>query len=232
MPGARHRPSARGPARGARHLKVPGTGPGQGTSSAGERALPDVTFFQTPADFHRWLEVHDAGTPAVWIGFHRKASGTPSLTYPDALDEALCFGWIDGIRKRLDAERYTIRFTPRGHRSNWSSVNIRRVAELTRQGRMQPSGLAAFERRSQRTASPYSYENKPRRLPLELERVFRANRAAWEFFASRPPSYRRLAFFWVMDAVREATRLRRLRTLVDTSARGGRIDDAYRARRT
>jgi uncharacterized protein YdeI (YjbR/CyaY-like superfamily) len=182
-------------------------------------------FFRTPADFRRWLERHHGTQPELWVGFYKKGSGRPSITWPEAVDEALCFGWIDGIRKSVDAERYVNRFTPRRSRSNWSLVNIRRVGQLIAAGRMQPAGLRAFDARDERKSGVYSFERrKPARLGRDLEARFRKNAAAWRFFESQPPGYRRLITHWVVSAKRDGTRLRRLQRLIDQSAAGKRID--------
>jgi uncharacterized protein YdeI (YjbR/CyaY-like superfamily) len=178
-------------------------------------------FFATPADFRAWLEAHHADGTEVWVGFHKKGTGRPSLTWAESVDEALCFGWIDGIRKRVDAESYAIRFTPRRARSIWSLVNIGRVQELTALGLMRPAGLAAFARRSEERSGIYSSEQGSEvELGEEFEGLFRANPAAWDFFRSRPAGDRRTAAWWVVSAKKEETRLRRLATLIEDSAHG------------
>jgi uncharacterized protein YdeI (YjbR/CyaY-like superfamily) len=181
-------------------------------------------FFESPSELRTWLEQHHAGEKELLVGFHKKSTGKPSITWPELVDEALCFGWIDGIRRGIDAERYTIRLTPRKPTSNWSSVNIRRVAELEKEGRMTPAGRAAFERRSEERSGIYSYERrKAAKLERAQEREFRANEAAWTFFQSLPPGYRRTATHWVVSAKREETRRKRLATLIDDSASGRRL---------
>jgi uncharacterized protein YdeI (YjbR/CyaY-like superfamily) len=181
-------------------------------------------FFPTPADFRRWLEQHHGSERELWVGFHKKDSGRPSITWPESVDEALCFGWIDGIRKSLNEESYVIRFTPRKSSSTWSAVNIRRVAELGRDGRMQPAGLSAFEARDPKKSGIYSFEQrKAVTLGKEGERRFRANRKAWSFFEAQPPGYRKTAIWWVVSAKREETRARRLETLIADSAAGRKI---------
>jgi uncharacterized protein YdeI (YjbR/CyaY-like superfamily) len=180
-----------------------------------------ATFFAKPADFRAWLEENHDRASELWVGFHKKGSGRPSITWPESVDEALCFGWIDGVRKSLGADSYMIRFTPRKPRSTWSAVNIRRAQELVAEGRMRPAGLKAFEARSDDRSAIYSYEQRhAAKLDPEQEREFRANEKAWEYFQSRPPSYRKTAIWWVVSAKREETRRRRLRTLVDDSAQG------------
>ncbi|HUP47846.1 MAG TPA: YdeI/OmpD-associated family protein [Thermoanaerobaculia bacterium] len=186
--------------------------------------MKDVTFFETPADFRRWLRKHHRSRSELWVGFHKKGSGRPSITWPGAVDEALCFGWIDGVRKTIDGESYAIRFTPRRGGSTWSSVNTRRARELIRDGRMQPAGLRAFEARDAKKSSLYSFEQRTEaRLGEELEARFRADAAAWSFFQAQPPGYRRTVTWWVMSAKREETRARRLQTLIEDSAAGRRI---------
>ncbi len=177
-------------------------------------------YFTSAAKFRHWLEKHHATTTELLVGFSKKSSGKPSISYQEALDEALCFGWIDGIRKTVDESRYSIRFTPRKPTSNWSNVNIKRVNELIAEGRMTPAGLAAFEGRQAEKSGIYSYENRPRQLSAEYEQQFRANKKAWDFFQSQAPYYQRTASAWVMTAKREETRLRRLATLIEDSAQG------------
>ena len=181
-------------------------------------------FFATPAEWRRWLARHHASAPELWVGFYKRATGRPSITWPEAVDEALACGWIDGIRKRLDADRYVIRFTPRRPRSIWSAVNLRRVAELTKQGRMQPAGLAAHAKAKDGRSGLYSYEQRKKaELPPEMETRLRRNARAWAFFQSQPPSYRHTATWWVISAKRDDTRKRRLATLIEDSAAGRRL---------
>jgi uncharacterized protein YdeI (YjbR/CyaY-like superfamily) len=182
------------------------------------------TFFRTPAEFRRWLERHHDTAPELWVGFHKKGSGKPSITYPEALDEALCFGWIDGVRKSIDDTSYVNRFTPRRPRSNWSAVNVKRVEELTKQGRMRPSGLEAFAARDPERTAVYSYEQRKfEKLSAAYETKLKMNKAAWAFFRAQAPWYQRAVSRWVMSAKREETRLSRLATLIDDSARQRRI---------
>jgi uncharacterized protein YdeI (YjbR/CyaY-like superfamily) len=180
-------------------------------------------FFATPADFRAWLERNHASEKELLVGYYRKASGKPSITWPESVDEALCFGWIDGIRRRIDDESYSIRFTPRKPTSHWSSVNIARVAELRKEGRMRPAGLAAFERRSESRSGIYSYEQRQAaRFDADQEREFRSNEAAWSFFQAQPRGYRQLATYRVVSAKREETRRKRLASLIEDSAAGRR----------
>ena len=177
-----------------------------------------IRYFASAAAFGRWLEKHHAKKTELWVGYHRKSTGRPSLTWPDAVDEALCWGWIDGIRKSVDAERYTNRFTPRRPGSAWSAINIRKVKALIASGRMRPPGLAAFRARRDERSRVYSYEQGEKaKLPPAYERVFRRNRAAWEFFRTRSDRYRRLTSWWVIDAKQEETRRRRLGILIARS---------------
>jgi uncharacterized protein YdeI (YjbR/CyaY-like superfamily) len=181
------------------------------------------TFFPTPEAFRRWLEKNHERESELLVGFYKKGSGKPSITWPESVDQALCFGWIDGVRKRLDDDRYTIRFTPRKRSSNWSAVNIRRATELARLGLMQPAGLRAFEQRTEDKSRIYAYENAARSFPPEYEKQFRANRKAWEWFQAQAPSYQRVVIFWVTSAKKEETRARRLATLIEDSAHGRRV---------
>jgi uncharacterized protein YdeI (YjbR/CyaY-like superfamily) len=183
------------------------------------------TFFRTPADFRKWLEQHHDTAPELWVGFHKKGSGRPSMTWPESVDEALCFGWIDGVRKSLGDESYVIRFTPRRARSIWSAVNVRRVTELTRLGRMRPAGVKAFEARDPARTGVYSFEQPRESLTLgaPYEAKLKASKRAWTFFQSQAPWYQRTVSRWVMSAKKEETRLRRLAALIEDSARGRRI---------
>jgi uncharacterized protein YdeI (YjbR/CyaY-like superfamily) len=160
----------------------------------------------------------------LWVGFHRKDSGRTSITWPESVDEALCYGWIDGIRKKVDAESYKIRFTPRRAKSTWSAVNIGRIAVLAREGRMQPAGVAAFARREESNSARYSFENRESaKLGADDEREFRRDPAAWEFFQRQPAGYRRLASWWIISAKRPETRRTRLERLIATSRARSRI---------
>lgn len=183
-------------------------------------------YFASPAEFRTWLEKHHAKEKELLVGFHKKDTGKPSMTWPQSVDEALCFGWIDGVRKRVDDERYTIRFTPRKPKSNWSNVNIRRVAELKDLGRMTPAGLKAFEERE--TKRDYAYEEtRSRAFTPEQEKIFRANRKAWAFFEAQPPGYRKTLIYWVTSAKKEETRASRLEKLIKESAAGRRLGDSF-----
>jgi uncharacterized protein YdeI (YjbR/CyaY-like superfamily) len=183
----------------------------------------NVKFFKSPFEFRQWLDRHHATAQELQVGYYKKGSGKPSLTWPESVDEALCFGWIDGIRKSLDDESYTIRFTPRRPRSTWSAVNIKRVEELTEQGRMQPAGLRAFQARTENRSGIYAYEQRSDTLDAPYAQKLKQNQAAWAFFQSQSSSYRRNACWWVVSAKREETRLKRLATLIEDSAHGRTI---------
>jgi uncharacterized protein YdeI (YjbR/CyaY-like superfamily) len=180
----------------------------------------EARFFASPEEWRAWLEEHHDREPEVLVGYWKRGTGRPSLTWAESVDEALCFGWIDGVRRRVDDERYCIRFTPRRPRSRWSEVNVARVAELERGGRMRPAGRAAFAARTEE--GTYSYERQQREAALdpERERRLRADEAAWAYFSAQPPSYRRAVIHWVTSARREETRDRRLAQLVECSAQG------------
>ncbi len=178
-----------------------------------------IVFFPTPADFRRWLEANGRNQAELQVGFYKKSSGKPSITYPEAVDEALCFGWI-GVRNSIDADSYRVRFTPRKPKSQWSAVNIRHVERLTKARRMRTEGLKAFEGATEQSRK-YSYEQRHHAtLPAAHERRFRAASKAWAFFQSRPPWYRRTATFWIVSAKKEETRQKRLATLIADCARG------------
>ena len=192
--------------------------------------MSEPVFFATPIDFRRWLKRHHRSERELLVGFYKKGSGRPSLTWPESVDEALSFGWIDGVRRRLDDESYSIRFTPRKRGSIWSDVNRRRVEELKRAGRMQPAGLEAYEARDAARSGVYSFEQrKTARLDPDAEARFKADRAAWRFFTSQPPGYRKTAIWWVVSAKRDETRARRLATLIGDSGAGRRIGPLRRS---
>ncbi|MBL8120226.1 MAG: YdeI/OmpD-associated family protein [Anaerolineae bacterium] len=182
-------------------------------------------FFPTPADFRRWFEENHAAAAELLVGFYKKDSGLPSITWPESVDQALCFGWIDGIRRSLDDISYTIRFTPRKPSSIWSAVNIRRVEELTAQGLMHPAGLAAFARRKHEKSQIYAYEqdHQAAQLPEADEQSLRANPLAWEFWLQQPASYRKSAAWWVISAKKEETHRKRLATLIEDCAQNRRL---------
>ena len=183
----------------------------------------NLTFFKTPPDFRKWLERNHSTTAELWVGFHKKDSGRPSITWVESVEEALCFGWIDGIRKRVDEYSYTIRFTPRRSRSIWSAINIKIVRKLSAAGRMHAAGLKAFEARLPNKSGIYSYEQRPLNLDPASEKFLRKNKAAWTFFQAQPPSYRKVVSWWVVSAKKEETRLKRFAKLIDYSARSRRL---------
>ena len=181
-------------------------------------------FFATPERFRAWLLKNHDRADELWVGYYRKDSDHPSITWPESVDEALCFGWIDGIRKKIDDQSYKIRFTPRRAKSTWSAVNIARVAVLTREGRMQPAGLATFARREEINSRTYSFENRETaKLAAADEREFQRDPVAWEFFQRQPAGYRRLVSWWVITAKRPKTRGDRLQRLINASRAGRRI---------
>ena len=183
----------------------------------------NVHFFEAAAGLRAWFEANHDKATELWIGFHRRGSGKPSLRWPEVVDQALCFGWIDGIRKGLDVTSYANRLTPRNKKSTWSALNIRKFEELTRRSLVHPSGQAAFDARDERRTAIYSYENQARGLDAEREGLFQADKVAWEFFESQPPGYRRTAAYWVVSAKREETRDRRLGILIASSRKRRRV---------
>jgi uncharacterized protein YdeI (YjbR/CyaY-like superfamily) len=191
---------------------------------ASKPRVAEATYFESPAAFRRWLTAHHAGASELLVGFHKRATGRPSLTWPESVDEALCFGWIDGVRRRVDDARYTIRFTPRRAGSIWSAVNVARAKALLEAERLTPAGKAAFDARADDRTALYAYEQRQAAAldPAQMN-ALRSVRAAWAFYQGQPPSYRRTAAHWVTSARREETRASRLATLVACSARGEEI---------
>jgi uncharacterized protein YdeI (YjbR/CyaY-like superfamily) len=182
------------------------------------RTRLDPVFFANPSEFHAWLEKNHDKAPEVWVGFHKKSSGIPSITWAESVDEALCFGWIDSVRRSVNDISYANRFTRRKVLSTWSAINIKRAKELIRLGRMQPTGLKAFEQRSDERSAIYSYEQRrTATLSGVFETQFRANRNAWKFFRAQAPWYQRVAAFWVLSAKKKETRLKRLARLIEDS---------------
>ena len=178
------------------------------------------TFFSTPEKFREWLEQNHDRASELLLGFHKKSSGKKSVTYAEALDEALCFGWIDGVRKNLDETSYTIRFTPRKPRSIWSNVNVRHVERLKKEGRMHAAGLETYARRDPERTGIYAFENDPKKLSPAYEKTFRQNKKAWKFFEEMAPSLKRVSIYWIMSAKKEETRLRRLKHVIENSEKG------------
>lgn len=191
---------------------------------AASRSSPGPVFFESAAAFQAWLEEHSSHEPELLVGFYKVGSLRPSMTWPEAVDEALCFGWIDGVRRRIDEHSYQIRFTPRKARSVWSAVNIAKANKLISQGRMRPAGMAAFSRRSERKSGIYSYEQSGALdlTPAE-SRQFKRSKHAWEYFEQAPPGYRRMVLHWLASAKRPETRRRRLVQLMEACAAGQRL---------
>lgn len=185
--------------------------------------VPKPVYFATPAAWRAWLQEHHARETELLVGFHKVGSGRPSMSWPESVDEALCFGWIDGVRRSLDATRYTIRFSVRRPTSIWSRINLAKAEALIASGRMQPAGLAAYERRRPDRSGVYSFERDHAGLGRDAERRFKARPEAWAFFTRQAPSYRRAASWWVISAKRVETRERRLERLIAVSAGGGRL---------
>lgn len=185
-----------------------------------------VTYFKSASDFRQWLEANHPSVRELWVGFFKKASGKSGITYAEAVDEALCFGWIDGLKKRVDELSYTHRFTPRKPKSNWSRINIQHAGRLKSAGRMTTAGLKAFAGRDPKKSGVYSFENAPRELTPTDEQRFKADRAAWKFFQQQPPGYRRIAIWWVVSAKKDETRLRRLSRLIEDSGNARRLEQA------
>jgi uncharacterized protein YdeI (YjbR/CyaY-like superfamily) len=181
---------------------------------------PKARFFNSPRAFRVWLERNHAKAGELVVGFHKRHTGKPSLTWPESVDEALCFGWIDGVRHRLDEDRYTIRFTPRKATSIWSAVNTKRVAVLTKEGRMRAAGLKAFRTRDKKKSRIYSYERDAATMPEEFLDRIRSNARAWVYWEGRPPGFKKQVTHWVTSAKQEATRVRRLESLIASSAQG------------
>jgi uncharacterized protein YdeI (YjbR/CyaY-like superfamily) len=182
----------------------------------------EVKIFSSSAEFREWLVTNHDRVPELWLGFYNKRTKKKSITYREALDEALCFGWIDGVRKGINEITYKQRFTPRKPKSYWSAVNIKRVGELAKLGRIAPSGGKAFERRTS-DSGRYSFESRPKQLPLAYQRQFKASPEAWEFFRAQAPWYQRTSSFWVLSAKKEETRQRRLAMLICDSEKGRRL---------
>jgi len=180
-------------------------------------------FFRTPEDFRIWLEKNHTTATELWVGFYKRDSGKRSITWPESVDQALCFGWIDGVRKRVDEISYQIRFTPRRRGSIWSATNIKRAKELVEQNRMRPTGLRAFAARIENKSGIYSYEQRTTELEESHATHLKKNKAAWNFFKIQPPSYRKMISWWIVSAKKEETRMARLAKLISESAKGKRL---------
>jgi uncharacterized protein YdeI (YjbR/CyaY-like superfamily) len=185
----------------------------------------DARFFDAPADFRTWLDANHGKASELWVGYWKKGSGRLGITYGESVDEALAFGWIDGLTRKIDEDRYATRFTPRRPTSNWSEANIRRVTELEAEGRMTAAGMRAFAMRSLRQPGEFTYETRPPDLPEPYAERFRRNQAAWRFWSAQRPSYRKSMTWWVVSAKREETRLGRLEALITESAAGRTVDE-------
>ena len=183
----------------------------------------NAKFFKTPSAFRKWLEANHATSKELWVGFCKKTSGKPSITWPESVEEALSFGWIDGIRKRIDDVSYVIRFTPRRPGSIWSAVNMRIAQRLINEKRMQPAGLKAFAARREYRSGIYSYEQRSPELVETYADKLKRNKAAWAFFQAQPPSYRKMINWWIVSAKQEETRTKRLNKLIDASTKGLRL---------
>lgn len=183
-----------------------------------------IRYFKTQNDFRKWLEKNYNKADEIFVGFYKVHTKKKSITYSQALDEALCFGWIDGVRKSIDGERYQIRFTPRRKQSKWSNVNINKAKELIKLGKMKPAGLKEFENRKKYNTVKYSYEERIEKLSPEYEKKFKANKDAWKFFQNQAPYYKRTVSFWVMGAKKEETRERRLSILINDCEQQRKID--------
>jgi uncharacterized protein YdeI (YjbR/CyaY-like superfamily) len=192
------------------------------------RAPMQPKFFRTAAEFRTWLKRHHATAAQLLVCFYKKSSGKPSITWPESVDEALCYGWIDGIRKRVDEESYTIRFTPRRAGSVWSAVNIRRARALAAEGRMAAAGYKSFAARRSNRSRRHSYEQRPRHLVAPYAGMLARNPAARKFFLAQAPGYQRAVTWWVLSAKKEETRLKRARALIELSARGKQIPQFLR----
>lgn len=193
----------------------------RGTESV---TMDNARYFSSAAQFRAWLQKHAATETELLVGFHKVDSGTPSMSWPESVDEALCFGWIDGVRKRVDDARYCIRFTPRKPTSIWSAVNIAKYEQLEASGRMTPAGAAAFAKRTARKSKVYAYEQtKSAELSASELRDFRKQKDAWTFFEAAPPSYRKVMLHWVCTAKKAETRAARFAKLVEACVRGERI---------
>ena len=182
-----------------------------------------VTFFKTQDDFREWLEINHEKVMELIVGFYKVKSGKPSMNWSQSVDQALCFGWIDGIRKSMDEESYSIRFTPRKNTSNWSEINIKKVEELTRAGLMKPAGMKAFSFRKESKSGIYSYENEAESFDYQDEKLFRENEKAWEFFMKQTPSYRKAVVRWINSAVQKITRQSRLEKTIKQCEQQKRI---------
>jgi len=192
----------------------------------------DITpiFFSNQQEFRKWLTKNHKKETELIVGYYKVGTGKPSMTWSHSVDQALCFGWIDGVRRSIDSESYCIRFTPRKQTSRWSDVNIKKVAELIKQGLMQPAGVEIFNKRKREESKLYSFENAGKQLAQNLEKKFKANKAAWSFFTKQAPSYKKMIVHWITSAKREETQLTRLEQAITESVKQKRIGDQYKKR--
>jgi len=179
-----------------------------------------ITYFNFPDEFREWLEKHHEIEQELWVGYYKKGTGLPSMTWSESVDEALCFGWIDGLGKSVDDKRYKIRFTPRKRTSHWSDININKIKQLQAQGRMRESGLRAFRQRDKKRSRRASYEQKSVKFPVEYEERFKKNREAWKYFRALALSYRKMCIWWLISAKQVSTKERRFKVLEEASERG------------
>jgi uncharacterized protein YdeI (YjbR/CyaY-like superfamily) len=180
-------------------------------------------YFKNPSDFRKWLLENHEKENELLVGFYKVSSEKKGITWSESVDQAICFGWIDGVRKSIDEQRYCIRFTPRKPTGTWSGINIKKVEELTGKGWMHPARIEAFKKRKEHRSRIYSYEKEPENLQKDFEKKFKANKKAWQFFHNIPPSYVRTAIHWVMSAKMKETKVRRLEELIKDSEAGRRI---------
>jgi len=180
-------------------------------------------FFKNENEFREWLEKNHQSETELWVGYFKVETGKPSMTWSESVDQALCFGWIDGIRKKVDEESYCIRFTPRKPGSTWSKINIAKVEELTTKGLMNPAGIKAFSIMKENNSGIYSFENEIKDLPEEYAEIFKKNTPAWEFYSAQPPSYRKTMTHWILSARQEQTRISRLEKLIVESSKKNRL---------
>ncbi len=181
-------------------------------------------FFPNPSEFRKWLDKNHKTETELIVGFYKVGTKKPSITWPESVDQALCYGWIDGVRRSIDEESYTIRFTPRKAKSIWSAINIKKIEELKKQGLMKPEGLASFEKRTENNSRIYSHETERKQFSDTFEKQFKANKKAWKFFISQAPSYQKVATHVVMTAKQEITQMKRLKELIESSEAGKRMD--------
>lgn len=175
------------------------------------------TFFKNSLEFRKWLEKNHKKETELLVGYYKVDSGLPSMTWSESVDQALCFGWIDGIRRSIDAKSYCIRFTPRKPTSIWSAINIKKIEDLSKKGLLKPEGLLIFQKRTEHKSGIYSHENETKVLPPDFEKKFKANKKAWKFFNDQAPSYQKVMIHWIMTAKQDTTRMTRLNKTIEVS---------------